>query len=56
LNRSATDLATNLERPGGNVTGVTTFDPRQATAQLEFLRAVSPSRPRMLAKANQVIQ
>lgn len=35
-------LATNLEHPGGNVTGVTTFDPRQATAQLEFLRAVNP--------------
>jgi ABC transporter substrate binding protein len=34
-------LATDLERPGGNVTGITTFDPRQATAQLEFLRAVS---------------
>jgi putative ABC transport system substrate-binding protein len=35
-------LAKNLERPGGNVTGVTTFDPLQATAQLEFLRAMNP--------------
>src|SRR5262245_28229288 len=40
-------LATNLERPGGNVTGVTTFDPRQATAQLEFLRAVRPDLKRV---------
>jgi putative tryptophan/tyrosine transport system substrate-binding protein len=35
-------LATNLERPGGNVTGVTTFDPQQATTQLQFLKAVKP--------------
>jgi putative tryptophan/tyrosine transport system substrate-binding protein len=35
-------LATNLEHPGGNVTGVTTFDPQQATTQLQFLRAVNP--------------
>ena len=40
-------LAANLERPGGNVTGVTTFDPRQATAQLEFLRAVNPDLERV---------
>ena len=33
-------LATNLERPGGNLTGVTTFDPQQATRQLQFLKAV----------------
>ena len=35
-------LATNLERPGGNVTGVTTFDPRQAETQLGFLSALVP--------------
>jgi putative ABC transport system substrate-binding protein len=40
-------LATNLEHPGGNLTGVTTFDPRQATAQLEFLRAVNPGLERV---------
>jgi putative ABC transport system substrate-binding protein len=34
-------LATNLERPGGNVTGLTTFDPLQGKAQLEFLKAVN---------------
>ena len=40
---------------GGNVTGVTTFDPQQATAQFEFLRAVSSVPAEMLAKANEVI-
>lgn len=40
-------LAVTLERPGGNVTGVTTFDPRQAMAQLEFLRAVNPNLERV---------
>jgi putative ABC transport system substrate-binding protein len=35
-------LADNLQRPGGNVTGVTTFDPEQAAKQLQLLRAVNP--------------
>jgi len=40
-------MATNLERPGGNVTGVTTFDPEQARTQLAFLRAVNPNLERV---------
>jgi putative tryptophan/tyrosine transport system substrate-binding protein len=40
-------LATNLERPRGNVTGVTTFDPHQAMTQLEFLKAVNPDLERV---------
>jgi putative ABC transport system substrate-binding protein len=40
-------LATNLERPGENLTGVTTFDPRQATAQLQFLKSVKPGLERV---------
>jgi len=40
-------LAANLERPGGNVTGVTTFDPRQALVQLEFLRALNSNLKRV---------
>ena len=40
-------LAANLERPGGNVTGVTTFDPQQATTQLKFLKAVKPDLERV---------
>ncbi len=40
-------LAMNLEHPGGNVTGVTTFDPQQAATQLRFLSAVIPSLERV---------
>lgn len=40
-------LATNLEHPGGNLTGITTFDPQQARTQLEFLRAINPSLERV---------
>lgn len=40
-------LAENLERPCGNVTGVTTFDPQQATTQLNFLKAVKPGLERV---------
>jgi putative ABC transport system substrate-binding protein len=36
------ELVTNLERPGGNITGITTFDPHQAKTQLELLRAIIP--------------
>ncbi|MCC8402669.1 ABC transporter substrate-binding protein [Paraburkholderia sp. MMS20-SJTN17] len=35
-------LASDLEHPGGNVTGVTTFDPQQAVSQLGFLKALNP--------------
>ena len=40
-------LATNLEHPGGNVTGMTTFDPQQAETQLEFLKVVNPGLERV---------
>jgi putative tryptophan/tyrosine transport system substrate-binding protein len=40
-------LASNLRHPGGNVTGVTTFDPEQATAQLQFLQALNPNLERV---------
>jgi putative ABC transport system substrate-binding protein len=35
-------LADNLERPGANVTGVTTFDAQQAVTQLQLLKVVNP--------------
>lgn len=38
----ADNVVSNLERPGGNITGVTCFDPQQATTQLELLREVVP--------------
>lgn len=40
-------LATNLKRPGGNITGITTFDPHQAKTQLELLRATMPDLQRV---------
>jgi len=33
-------MALNLDHPGGNVTGVTTFDPKQAEIQIGFLHNV----------------
>jgi putative tryptophan/tyrosine transport system substrate-binding protein len=36
------DMASNLDHPGGNVTGVTTFDPDQAAIQIGFLRDAIP--------------
>ena len=39
----AIGFAATLERPGGNVTGVTSFDPQQATKQFELLRQVIPN-------------
>jgi putative tryptophan/tyrosine transport system substrate-binding protein len=38
----AAGFATSLERPGGNVTGITSFDPQQAPKQLQMLREVIP--------------
>jgi len=38
----ADGLVTNLERPGGDFTGTTSFDPEQARKQLELLREVLP--------------
>jgi putative tryptophan/tyrosine transport system substrate-binding protein len=41
------DLVTNAERPGGNITGITTFDPQQPRKQLELLRQVVPGLKRV---------
>ena len=38
----ALGLVASLERPGRNVTGVTSLDPEQATKQMELLKAVLP--------------
>jgi putative tryptophan/tyrosine transport system substrate-binding protein len=35
---SKTGLVTDLERPGDNVTGVTSFDPEQPRSQMRFLK------------------
>jgi putative ABC transport system substrate-binding protein len=41
------DLVTNLEQPGGNISGITTFDPQQSRKQLELLRQVVPGLKRV---------
>jgi putative tryptophan/tyrosine transport system substrate-binding protein len=43
----ATGLTSSLERPGGNVTGFTTFDPLHARRQLELLQEVIPGLTRV---------
>jgi putative tryptophan/tyrosine transport system substrate-binding protein len=47
INPVAVGFAATLERPGGNVTGVTSFDPQQATRQLELLKEVIPNLARV---------
>ena len=49
----ADKVVTNLDRPGGNVTGVTCFDPQQATKQLELLRQVIPRLKRVAVLGDQ---
>jgi putative tryptophan/tyrosine transport system substrate-binding protein len=43
----ANGLTSSLERPGGNVTGFTTFDPLHARRQLELLKEVIPGLTRV---------
>jgi putative ABC transport system substrate-binding protein len=38
----ATGLVASIDRPGGNLTGTTTFDPQQARRQLETLKIALP--------------
>ncbi|WER49655.1 ABC transporter substrate-binding protein [Cupriavidus sp. WKF15] len=49
----ADHLVPNLERPGGNLTGVTSFDPQQATKQLELLKQVVPGLKRVAILGDQ---
>ena len=38
----ADNVVSSMERPGGNVTGITSFDPRQPRKQLELLKEALP--------------
>ncbi len=49
----ADDVVATLERPGGNLTGVTSFDPQQATKQFELLREVIPGLRRVAILGDQ---
>ena len=40
-------IVKTLERPGGNITGITSFDPQQPKKQFELLKAVIPNLARV---------
>jgi putative tryptophan/tyrosine transport system substrate-binding protein len=43
----------SMERPGGNTTGVTTFDPQQASKQLQLMKEVVPGLKRVAILGDQ---
>src|SRR5512143_2493899 len=43
----ADNVVSSLERPGGNLSGVTSFDPQQARKQLELLKETIPDLKRV---------
>ncbi len=49
----ADNVVTSLERPGGNLTGVTSFDPQQARKQLELLKETIPDLKRVAILGDQ---
>jgi ABC-type uncharacterized transport system substrate-binding protein len=51
----AAGLVANLERPGGNVTGLTTFDPQEARKKLELLKEVVPGLARVALLGDQAL-
>ena len=52
----AAGLVANLERPGGNVTGLTTFDPQEARKKLELLKEVVPGLARVAILGDQALR
>ncbi len=52
----AEDVVANLQRPGGNITGVTTFDPQEARKQLELLKEMLPGIKRVALLGEQPIR
>lgn len=49
----ADNVVPSLERPGGNLTGVTSFDPQQASKQLKFLKELVPGLKRVAILGDQ---
>lgn len=49
----ADNVVPSLERPGGNLTGVTSFDPQQASKQLKFLKELLPGLKRVAILGDQ---
>ena len=52
----AVGLVANLERPGGNLTGLTTFDPQEARKKLELLKEVVPGLARVALLGDQALR
>ena len=52
----ADGLVANLERPGGNLTGLTTFDPQEARKKLELLKEVVPGLARVALLGDQALR
>jgi ABC-type uncharacterized transport system substrate-binding protein len=50
----ADNVVPNLERPGENLTGTTSFDPQQAKKQLELLKEAIPGLRRVAVLGDQV--
>jgi putative tryptophan/tyrosine transport system substrate-binding protein len=46
-------FAVSLERPGGNITGITSFDPQQSKKQFEMLKEVIPKLARVAILGDQ---
>ena len=53
LDPVALGYATSLERPGRNITGITSFDPQQATKQFEVLKELNPKLVRVAILSDQ---
>ncbi len=49
----ADNVVPRLERPGGNLTGVTSFDPHQATKQVQLLKEAIPGLKRVAILGDQ---
>jgi putative ABC transport system substrate-binding protein len=49
----ADNVVASLDRPGGNLTGVTSFDPQQARKQLELFKEVIPGLKRVAILGDQ---
>jgi putative ABC transport system substrate-binding protein len=55
LDPVATGLAATMQRPGGNVTGITNFDPEQSLKQFELLKVMLPKLSRVEILSDQDI-
>jgi putative ABC transport system substrate-binding protein len=49
----AAGFAATLERPGGNITGITSFDPEQPRKQFELLKQLLPNLTRVVVLSDQ---